>query len=186
MKVNNILRTTAEYLDLKSVIKYLDGDIDINEEISGDINNLLIAINMVNNNVASSYIELIGEAEIDVRDKLLEFSAITNKSIIEIKNIESQNGTKVSFKIFPEGVKLEKFGMCKIEYTYFPDKVTIDDEINHYLKLNEITFSMGVAGEYLYIKGSLDDAYMWDKRFKSALFNLLRPKRNIVLPSKRW
>ena len=84
------------------------------------------------------------------------------------------------------GVKVDKVGDYFVEYSYFPNKVSINDDIDYYLKLNELTFAMGVVGEYYYLKGAIDDACMWDKRFKSSMFNLLRPKRSVSIPARRW
>lgn len=186
MVVKNIIRTVAEYLDLKDVLKYLDNKIEENEEMLDDINSLLLAVNMTNNTIAASYLELTSIKKVDVTDEIVEYNEISDKSIIEIKRIQTLGGSKINFKILPEGLKVYHYGICEIEYTYFPEKVGLDNEINHYLKLNELTFAMGVASEYLYIKGSIDDAYMWDKKFKNSMFNLLRPKRNIVMPARRW
>ena len=52
--------------------------------------------------------------------------------------------------------------------------------------MNKYIFAMGVFAEYLYIKGNIDDAYMWDKRFKNSMINIVRPRRNITIPERRW
>lgn len=186
MLVKNIIKKSAEFLNLNNVKKYLDNELEITDEIESDINTFLLSVNMVNNTIASSYIELISDVEIDVSDGLIPYSEISDKSIIEIKSVTTTGGEKIDYKLYPEGVKIDEFSKVKIEYTYFPSEVTIDDEIDYFLKVNEITFAMGVVGEYLYIKGAIDDASVWDKRFKQSLFNVIRPKRNIVLPAKRW
>jgi len=186
MLVKNIMITSAEFLDLKNVVKYLNGDIEESEELLEESNNLLLAVNMVNNSIASSYIELLASKKIMVNTDIVSYSDISEKSIIEIKNVLNGFSQKVGYKILPEGLSLSSKGEMCIEYSYFPDKVSIESDINYYLKLNEMTFAIGVVAEYLYIKGAIDDAYLWDKRFKNSMFNLLRPKRNIVLPARRW
>ena len=186
MLVKEILKISADFLELKNVKKYLNSEVEISDEIEEEINNLLLGLNMVNNTIAASYIDLNGIKKIDTNNKVIPFSDISQKSIIEIKSVESIAGNLLGFKIMPDGLLVDTAGSCVVKYTYFPDRLELDSEINYYLKLNEITVAMGVVGEYLYIKGVLDDAYMWDKRFKSAMFNLLRPKRNIVMPARRW
>ena len=73
-----------------------------------------------------------------------------------------------------------------IEYSYFPSEVSIDSDINYYTKVNTLTFAMGVVGEYLFLKGNIDEGAIWDKRFKQSLFSCVRPKRSIVMPKRRW
>lgn len=95
------------------------------------------------------------------------------------------NDCAIDYKILPDGITCVK-GNIKITYSYFPDKLAIDDSINYYLKVNDLVFALGVAGEYLYLKGAIDDAYMWDKRFKQNMLNLLRPKRNVIVKQRMW
>lgn len=186
MNVKNIMRSAAEILALNDVVQYLDGELDVSDDITENINQLILAVNMVNNTIASSYIELLGEAKVKSVGTVLPYSSITDKAIIEIKSVVGSSNEKVSYKILPEGLLINYVGECKIEYSFFPDKLTITSDVDYYLKINEITFAMGVVGEYLYIKGDVNDAYMWDKRFKNSIFNTLRPRRSVVLPARRW
>ncbi|MBQ7351610.1 MAG: hypothetical protein IJW59_01915 [Clostridia bacterium] len=185
MIVKEIIKRSAELLGLKEVVDAIDSNEDYSVGVKEDIDNLLIAVNMVNNNIAGSYIELIGLVNVESFSGFIPYVKISNNSIIEIKKI-LKDGIEQEFRLFPEGVKVDTLGMCEVEYSYFPERVEFDSEINHYLKINELVFALGVVGEYLYIKGAIDDAYMWDKRFKSSMFNLVRPKRNLVIPARRW
>ena len=187
MLVKEIIRTSAEYLDMKNIIKFIDGEIESNEEILDDINNFVLAVNMVNNSIASSYIELVGSILLTPNiNNQISYKDISEKSIIEIKKVTGNNGEEIKFKITPDGVVVDKNSLCEIEYSYFPSRVDLSGEIDYYTRLNDMTFAMGVVAEYLYIKGNIDDAYSWDKKFKNTIFNLLRPRRNIVLPNKGW
>ena len=60
------------------------------------------------------------------------------------------------------------------------------DEINYYTKMNVSLFALGVVAEYLFIKGDIEEAYTWDKKFKQSLMGVLRFKRSLVLPKRRW
>lgn len=186
MLVKEIIKLSAEYLEMKNVIDYING-IDVDEAVLDDINNFVLAVNMVNNNIASSYIELNNITKINaVKNNIISFKNISENSIIEIKKITGCNGENIDFKIIPEGILVDKNCTCNICYSYFPKRVNFDDEINYYLSVNDITFAFGVVAEFLYIKGNIDDAYLWDKKFKNSIFNLIRPKRNIVLANKGW
>jgi hypothetical protein len=187
MFVKNIIKKSAEFLGLKNVVKYIDGDIELSDEVADDLSVFTMAVNMTNNNIASSYVELVDAKEIGCNSSgKINYSDITDCSIIGIKNVFTLGGDKVNFKLYPDGVKIDGVGMVKVEYSYFPKEVSFEDNINHYLKVNELTFAIGVVGEYLYIKGELDNANLWDRRFKQNMFNILRSKRNIILPARRW
>lgn len=186
MLVKNIIKKSAEFLKLKDVIEWLENDEKMSDDVSEIINDMMLAVNMVNTNIASSYIELIDEKDLNVSfGKNISFSNISSHPIIEIKSIKNVDGDDVKFKIFPSGLVIYASGKVNIEYTYFPNELNLSDSIDYYLKMNELTFAIGVVGEYLYLNGALDEASIWEKRFKNNLFNLVRPKKNIVLPQRR-
>jgi len=185
MKVKDIIISTANILNLKKVIEYLNNEIELTTDIQEELNNLLLAVNMTNNNIATHYIELIDKVKIYNDKDVLLYSLISDKDIIEIKKVYNSLNEEIDFDLTSTGIFVTK-GNISIEFSYFPNNLTIDDSIDYYTKVNTLTMSLGVAGEYLFLKGAVDDAYMWDKRFKSNLFSLLRPKRNIRIPARRW
>jgi len=185
MIVKNIIKNTAQILKLNDVYDYINDKIeDIDNHVLEDVEMLILAVNMVSNSIASNYIELIGKTVVENTGEILPFYNISNKSLIEIKKV-FVNNKSVDFKVLPEGVKMP-IGRAEILFSYFPDDVGIDDEINCFTKVNELIFAQGVAGEYLFLKGAIEDAYMWDKKFKQSLINLLRPKKNFSLRARRW
>jgi len=185
MEVKEILKNTASILNLKNIKNYLEGNLDASDDILEEVSNLMLAVNMTNNTIAANYFELVDSIEINNKNEIIAFSKLTNKEVIEIKKVMNLDGEELNFKVTPMGVETVKGNLC-IVFSYFPQSVEIGDEINYYTRINSLVFSMGVASEYLFLKGSIDDAYMWDKRFKSNLFSLSRPKRNVKIPARRW
>lgn len=187
MLVKDIIKICAEFLELKSVVDGIENEDKITDEFNEEKRLFLLAVNMVNSSIASSYIELINTIEIlpDINNKVY-YKNLDEKGVIEIKKVVTLSGEKLEYKCMPDCIVLNSNSSCMIEYSYFPGEVNFDTNIDYYLKLNSYIFAMGVAAEYLYIKGNIDDAYMWDKKFKNSMFNLIRPKRNIVLPERRW
>ena len=187
MLVKDIIKVSAEYLDIKNIVNYIDDKIENNEEIEQEVNSFLLAVNMVNSGIASSYIELMSTKELmpDSNNKI-QFEKIDNKGVIEVTKVKDKSGRKIGFKVMPGGVILEENCLCEIDYSYFPSPVGFEDKIDYYSKINKYIFAMGVAAEYLYLKGNIDDAYTWDKRFKNYIMNLNRQRRNITIPERRW
>lgn len=187
MIVKNIVKKTIELLGLKDLLVYFDSDnSDIDNSVIEEIENFVIAVNMANNNIASNYIELVTTSKVlSVSNKKIPYSQITDRSIIEIKKVTDSSGNDINYKLDVDGLCVDLSSVI-VEYSYFPDMVSIDDEINYYTKVNELLFAQAVAGEYLFIKGDIDDAYMWDKRFKQSIFGVLRPKRKVTIPARRW
>ena len=105
--------------------------------------------------------------------------------IIEIKNVTNVNGSPIKYKITNAGIEL-KVNKAIIKYSYFPKDIVVTDDIDYYTKINEYIMAQGVISEYLFLKGDFEESYIWDKRFKNSIISLMRPKRNIVTPAKRW
>lgn len=209
MYVKDIIKSVADILDLTEIKDYLNelNNASTDENTGSDstdssassstnesteivvpdtLNDLLLAVNITNNNLASNYYELLAKTNVVSSNSIIKFSKITDKNILEIKSIEDINGTKIDFKIMSDGIHLSQDCSCVVEYSYLPDEVKFDDNIDYYLKINTLLFSYGVASEYLFLKGDIEDAYNWDLKFKNTLFAMSRPKRSIYFPSKRW
>jgi hypothetical protein len=186
MLVKDVLKLCADYLDFKEVKEYLNDSTQIAEDIKDDLNDLLLAVNLVNANLAANYFELVKTIKYDVPILEFEYGELSKDGVIEVKSIVDVAGNILPFVCLPDRCRLERAQPCSVTFSYFPSKVTIDSDINYYSKLNDVTFAMGVVAEYLFIKGSIDDAYMWDKRFKSSILGVSRPKRSIILPAREW
>lgn len=186
MIVKDIIKNTAKLLNLSDVLSYYkDETIAPSDDVIATIEDLLLATNTINNYIASLYFELTTSSTVNSVNGKITFSTITSRDIVEIKNIKDVYGSDVQFKIMSDGVYVSD-GKYDIVYSYLPGEVKIDDEIDYYQKLNALMFAYGVAGEYLFLKGNVEEAYVWDKRFKDLLFSLSRPRRNISIPSERW
>lgn len=187
MLVKDIVKVACEYLELKNIVECIDNKIEKTDDIEEEIRCLILAVNMVNSSVAASYIELISNKTVYTdENKKINYNDIDTRGIIEIKKVYNGSGCNIGFKLMPGGIIVEESQDCFIEYSHFPDSVELEDNIDYYLKLNKYIFAMGVVAEYLYIKGNVDDAYMWDKRFKNSMLNVVRPRRSITIPERRW
>ncbi len=187
MLVKDIIKISAEFLELKDIANSLKNNEETSDEMAEELRLFLLAVNMVNSSIASSYIELVNTKEITPNfEGKIYYKNLDEKGVIEIKKVMSLSGVKLDYKCRPDCIFLDSSLPCVVDYSYFPSEVDFDSEIDYYLKLNSYIFAMGVSAEYLYIKGNIDDAYMWDKKFKNSMFNLIRPRRNIILPERRW
>lgn len=185
MKVKDIIKSSAQFLNMDNVVSVLEDNVEIEEQTKDELNNFLIAVNMTNNYIASSYINLFDCVELSNNKNVIPYSEISTNDIIEIKRVFDKNGNDIKYKVMPNGLQVDK-GNIFIEFSYFPKSLEMDDDITYYTKLNTMVFALGVVAEYLFLKGSLNEAYVWDKKFKTTIFNLTRPKRNIKIPARRW
>ena len=186
MNVKEIIINVSKILELDDVVEYLsDESIVPYESILEDVEKLTLAVNMLNAVVASQYIELKDCKVIEVNSDIVSYSSITDKQIIEVKEVLSADGVPVSYKKMANGIKCS-CNKVEITYSYFPSIVAIDDEINYYIGVDILTFSLGVVGQYLFLKGDFEEAYIWDEKFKQTISSVIKTKRKIVMPSKRF
>lgn len=202
MLVKNIIKNTCKLLELTDVYEYLQS-LDVTSVDTGDTTNssdettlvstetnetlerLLVALNLVNNTIASQYFEITSCKYISNTSGIIKYSDISSNHIVDIKKVCSDTNIVQKFTLLSDGVHTAE-GNCKVYYSYLPNEVGISDNIDYYLKLSEVTFAFGVACEYLFLIGDVDEASIWDKRFKDALFAISRPRHNISLPVERW
>ena len=181
--VKNVLKTVVGLLGLNGLTPYFSGE-SIDSDEMQELDNLVVATNMAVGNIAANYLPVYDKCKLVVKDGSVKFSSITDRAIIKIKKV-TRNGEKIDFRVHNDSMELES-GECEILYSYFPNMVTINDNIEFFGKLNEMLFGYAVAAEYLFLKGQIDDAYMWDKRFKASVLSIQRPSKNIVIPKRRW
>ena len=185
MVVKNIIKNVAKVLFRDDLVQAVDSISPTSEQTS-DINFILMCLNFVNNTIATDYINLESEVEVDNNSGLIPFSSICQDNILDVVCVKDLFGNKLKFKVLHNGVEAPK-GRVKIKYAYFPDELKLSDSFTYYnTHLTERIITYGVLSEYFYIKGNFDDASLWDSRFKQALLSSTRKLRNIVMPKREW
>ncbi|MBE5738283.1 MAG: hypothetical protein E7354_00910 [Clostridiales bacterium] len=183
MQVKEVIKKSANILELSDVVDYLNS-VKESLEDTKELDDLIVATNMAINNISANYISVCERKKISSNDGIVYFSDLTYKPVIQVKKV-LKDGKPIRFRVHNDCIELGE-GQYEIVYSYFPDIVTMSDDIDYFPQLSELIFSYSVVAEYLFLKGQIDDAYMWDKRFKSCLLSIKRPCRNIMLPKRRW
>lgn len=185
MNVKNILKITSTLLQMDDVNSALSAEIyNPSSDIEAEIKNMLASLNYVISIVACDYYPVIAKKEITTTNGIISNSNIcSTNQILGVKKVLSENSTNLEFKTTYDGIETRS-GKVNVIYAYFPADVTISSDFDYFpIKLTERIFAYGVAGEYLFMKGNVDDASMWDLRFKEALRSALKPIHSIILKS---
>lgn len=188
MLVKDIIKKACKLIGISDVLNYLNDeseDATLSTDASEKLNELLLAVNLTNNTIASQYFEISASTKCDNPSGVVSFESITTKNIVDIKKVTDQENNDIDYKVLSDGIHSDYKSLI-VYYTYIPDDLTISDSVDYYLKLSEITFAYGVVSEYLFLVGDLEEASIWDEKFKNILFAISRPRRNIVMPSKGW
>lgn len=187
MEVKKILKNVAIYLQLTDVYDFLVNNKSATLDLMTEVDLLVSCVNFVNNLIATDYIKLVKTKELTVSSNYeIKFENISTEEMLGVLSIRTMSGDKIPFVLTNTGVAINYSGKVKIKYAYFPNEVELTGSVNDYkTKINERIFAYGVASEYLFIKGNIDDASMWDTRFKRALLNLTRPMSSIKMPLEK-
>lgn len=186
MEVKKILKLCSSLLQLYDIEEILERADVLQDVDNDDLKLLLNCVNLINDTIATDYINLKETKIINNINGKISFLDISNKNIYKIISVKDSFGNRLNFKLEADGIDCPK-GIVKVCYSYFPENVNFNDSINCYsTTLTERVFAFGVVSEYLFIKCNYDDATIWDDRFKNAMKNIVRHRREIVMPKRRW
>ena len=188
LEVKKILKNVATYLQLADLVDVIENSAEATNEQLEEMRLLVSCVNFVNNLIATNYLKLYKTVKKFVSSSYeITFDSIDSEPILDIVSVKDMYGDKVPFSITQNGVKTNYSGYVNITYSHFPADVEENGKIMEYkTKLNERIFAYGVASEYLFIKGNIDDSSMWDTRFKRELLTLTRPGHAIKMPTRKF
>lgn len=188
MTIKSILKTACLFLNKEDLCEKIDvEDFDsLSEAYKSQINFLLKCLNLTYQEIASDYIPLLKKESISFVDGEILLSSLSKK-FLEVVSLRSKNGEKVKYKIYPDYIEAN-IDEADMVYKYLPSNLTsLSSTIETFAnRVSEITLAFGVAMEYCFINGLHEDAAVWERRFKDALFIRSSKKNNIKLPVRRW
>lgn len=185
MLVKNIVVNACKFLSLNNVINYLNNETESDDDTLEKFNNIMVACNLANSNIATNYFPIKLSKKINVYNNKINYNEITTSSILRIDCIR-RSGVKISgYKILSDCIEIVN-GEYTIEYSIFPDEITIESEINYYHKIDENIFALLVVAEYLFISGFVDEGEAWKDKFDVSMKSILNYKKSVSMPKRRW
>lgn len=177
MKVKNIISLACSFTDNEDL-----ADMILAETSDPRIDEMVKLFNLVRNEVATEYMPMCAKEKIEVKDFKVSFSQFAKKPL-EIKAVKNKRGRNVKFKVFPDYLFVQA-SECEITYSFQPEALNFEDEMEECLP--ERVYAYGLAREYLLKEGMMEDAQIFEVRFKNSLKILLRKKSEVVMPGRRW
>lgn len=160
-------------------------DFDLDEEEEGAKRDRLIASALsIYDELTSDYVHLKAEEEVEFEDGICYLDAFTNrvKDILTVK----QNGSNVNFEMFPLFIRcIGLQGKCEVKYYYTPPQPSLDSALSLPPRFSEYMLANGVASEYFYRTGLVDEAIYYRNRYEYSLNNAGMRLRNLRLKADR-
>lgn len=193
MEVKSIIRKVLEILqnvDLYSRITSNDATITLTSEEILERDIIIDCINLVQQNIATNYFNLIDTFQINNTYDVLPYSKISTLQIFNILSVKNTKNEVLKYTLKPSGIVTNKCDIV-IKYAYFPNDVTINDNITTFpIGVSERIFVYGVVSEYMFVKGNIDEYNVWQNKFETEIENVKNNAKKIChsanLKRRRW
>ena len=172
MTVRDVLINTGILIGRADIVDYFGEQAISGEETYQDIMFLLKIINLVINELSTTYLPLTTRQYVYFYSGCYPYNELENKAI-KIVNIFDNQGNKVDFIEETEEIKLvdnESDLELIVEYQYVPNEYTEESEIGYKEKdIPSRVIAYGVAAEYCISQSLFEEAVMHHKRYMTAL-----------------
>lgn len=190
--LKDLIYLSSFYLNLNNVTDYLtalDGEEElIDEDRPVELESLITLSNLVIRNVARKFAPLYFE-EVLTSNENCEISFDNfSKSVNEVKMVTLNDGLSVTFRVFPEFIKVGLPNTSyKVSYSYIPEEVReLDATLPLPTNITEDDLCFGVCAEYATMEMLYDEASVFESKFKESLIRSLIGKKEKQIKSRGW
>ena len=189
MTVGDILKNVGVMIGRPDVTDFFCEQGNIGYETYDDVMFLTKIINIVVNELSSTYFPLITEQDVTFYDG--QFSYLDfEKRVVKIIEVCDCLGNKVNYKEGIEYIELEgeypSEIMLTVKYQFTPSEYFEDSQIDYAEKdIPARVIAYGVAAEYCINQARFSEAVMHHNRYMLALQELKAPK-NKKLKARSW
>lgn len=176
MKLKDIVEKALEIIG--------DESIDINTP-SPKLAKLTRCGNYIYHEICEEYSLLLGEEEIEFDNGRANYENFSKY----VKNIISiyANEQKLEYNVFPLYVKAGTFsGKAIVKYNYHASTLNLEDTAELPPQFTAEILSNGVAAEYLFRSGLIEEAAVYKNRYDTSVINLTRVHKSFDLKVARF
>ncbi len=186
MTVKDILILSSEIFDRKDISDYIkQGSSDTSIDASLDYQTLLNCYNLIVAEIVSEYYRLTTLEKITINDGVFEYKNLS-QNVLAIVKVLNDNYEKVDAKIYPTKL-ITKINSGYIEYEYLPCKQNENDDfIFENTPITPRIVALGVASEYLFIKGCFAESENYNRKYRNSLIMSISKCGKITIPARKW
>ena len=182
MKVNDIIKQVATYLQLTNVVGADLSDFEnLDAQTKKDINLIVSSMNEVLSDVATDYLPLCHTETIEVENGSFDLNTL-EKAFYKLIKVKTNKPYHIDF----ETLKIDN-GIYQVDYMYLPELYEIGDEILEFdSRLTLFALCFGVAGEFCLISGNYSESELWNSKYENAMQVAISQKKIFSLKERRW
>lgn len=187
MTVKSVLKLACYFLGLDEIAEcnvFDDSGNTPTTEQEKEIKTLVRCLNLVLQEIATSYVNVINEKQICFSNGKIPLNEI-DENFLETISLTCNN-KKIKFKEMMDNLyaDVEK---AVIVYRKYPNLVEINDMCPTFnCKIAEKTLAYGVSMEYSFVNTLSDEASIFENRYKSDLLIASRKNSEKKLKIRRW
>lgn len=182
MRLIEVVMAAATQLGiLKEVEEYTYNQGEVGKQATSD---LLHCYHIVERELALDYFPLYDDHETETLQGDVYYATFDFEPA-RILGVYDQEGNAVEYTLHPTYLKTVG-GKVKVEYTYLPEEKDLSDKIECGFGVTKNLLVYGIAAEYAMMHGLLDEAAIWDKKYKEMLQHTYTMSKNKRMPSRRW
>lgn len=183
MKIIEIMKTSAEILDLKQELLLLNTqDEDVNPLENTEVLRLFNLLQFSLQELCSNYVPISTITEIASTNKKINISSIENC----LKVVGVYLGEKpVNYKIVNRAILLENDGNYNVKYLTFPTLTSLNDDLDFLDNLTPDVVIMGLCSYYTLSKGMFDEFKIYYEQYVEKA-NSLKSLKVFSLKSRSW
>lgn len=186
MTVKDILILSSELIDRKDLSDYFEkGSSETSIDITDDAKIMLKCYNLIISQIISEYYRLTTVEKFNTENGILEYKNL-EKNAFSIVKVMDENLNKINAKIYPTKL-LTKVNTGYLEYEYIPkEQVLSDNFIFEKTPITNRVVALGVASEYLFIKGCFAESENYNRKFLNAVLSSISKSGKLVIPARKW
>ncbi len=185
MKIKDIIKLSATYLNREDVLSYLEGNTQtVDENILFQIDTFTRCANVIISELASTYFPLYTTEDFCTNNKKVYYKDLSER-VLSIEGVLDVNGKNYDYTHFVEYFKTE-LSQGVVKYRYLPNNYGLEDEIGYSEKDVAVrVLCFGTLGEFCLTERRFDESVMWRNRFTEEIASILAPK-NAVVKQRRF
>ena len=134
--------------------------------------------------VADEYVDLNATQELSTTDGKILFSSFAKpvKKIVRV----TDNCIDVPFCLYPDHITVDYAGTFVVDYAYKSVVPDLNDTLDLPAEFTPYALASGVASEYFFRTGLIEEALFYKNRYDRAISNLTQNRRTSYLKIRRF
>ncbi|MCH5156337.1 MAG: hypothetical protein J1G02_00495 [Clostridiales bacterium] len=181
MKTNEIIKTSAEILNLGLPQEYFDSEVLPDDNV---VKILLNSCNFVYEELYRDYATSLRKTVVEVIDGFADTASLHMCRVISLLD---EQGCDVNYRYGDGGLYVQSDGKYNLCYARLPDVLGWGDQVHMPSpRITERTFVYGIVREFYAVTGDWELAKAWDTRFKDALQVAGVKTSSMRMPARGW